>query len=97
MYDPSLAPAAPSYYSVKEGSAFLADRGSSLYVEQITSTEVTVSWRNGQEPWTLSLKTMRGMGNGRHLEVTKIDETDRTAVIRYSETDRRGMNGVWAF
>lgn len=97
LYDPNLAPAPSRAYSVKVGSGFLTDKGPSLYVEQITSTGVIVSWRNGQEPWTLRLKEGRGMGNGRYLKVTEINDAEGTAIISYSETDRRGFGGAWAF
>lgn len=97
LYDPSLAAPAPRYYSVKEGVAFLTDQGERLYVERITATEVTVSWRNGQSPWKLPLMMSKGMGNGRHLEVVRIDGSSRTAEIKYTETDRRGIEGAWAF
>ncbi|WP_193211346.1 hypothetical protein [Luteolibacter marinus] len=97
MYDPALAASSPRYYSVKEGAAFLTDQGQPLYVEKITPEEVTVSWRNWQSPWSLPLKMRKQMGNGRFLEVVEIDSATGTAEIKYSELDRRGIEGAWAF
>ena len=97
MYDSRLAPAPPRLYEVQVGSVFLSDLGPDLFVESITSAGITVSWRNGQKPFTIPLQSFKSIGNSTYLEAKEFDLEKGTALIEYREADRRGFAGAWRF
>jgi hypothetical protein len=67
-----------------------------VYIEEITSSGIKVSRRNGCGGWKLSGDS-NSMGNGEHLEVVTFDPYAGTATIKQTQADRRGFDGAFGF
>lgn len=97
LYSPELAPYEPRIHHVREGDFIdLENSGGGVYIEEITSTGIKVSRRNGYGAWKISGDS-NSMGNGEHLEVVTFDPGAGTATIKQTEIDRRGFDGAFAF
>ena len=98
LYSPELAPYEPKIHNVREGDFIdLENSGGGVYIEKITSEGIFIGCRNGYGSWKITKGSSHSMGNGEHLNLLTFDPRAKTATVKQTETDRRGLSGAFAF
>jgi hypothetical protein len=90
----------PRILSVQSGDELKTWNSSTLEILDVTNGGIMVRWiGSASEKGTFisAEKESFHIGSSEHLSILSIDPESKTAEIRHSETDRRGLFGAFNF